>query len=314
MVGADAACIICESLERGEEIHRVGPFGLVCCPGCGLVRLSPQPDDTSLAAADYHDEGYSRALLGPLRELTLSRAKEKLELLRDAGVLRAGARVLDVGSSSGAFLEQAAAAGMRATGVEVGATTAAAARDRGLDVPTGTLEEALERLGEDRFDLVTFWDVRKHVRNPRRELRLARGLLAEGGRIAATFPNIEGWYPRATHRLIAGRTGFWEHPEVPVHLYDFAPATARALFARCGLGVELLRTLPVPFEHYRETTLSIDSLGGGRRARATRLAFEALRLAIYSPARLLDRSNSLFVCARAGSGGIADPGSGAGAG
>lgn len=191
----------------------------------------------------------------------------------------------------------AAGAGIDATGIEIGAATAAAARERGLDVITGTLAEALPLLGEQRFDLITFWDVLEHLRDPRNELELARGLLAPGGMVAATFPNVEGLYPTLTLRLLARRTGVWEHPELPVHLYDFAPGTARRLFERSGLEPRRLETQEIGFEFFRDVALAPERIGGGRRARLLRAAFDGLHRVAYPLARLSDRSNAIFVLA-----------------
>ncbi len=221
------------------------------------------------------------------------------ELLERAGIELSGRRVLDVGAASGAWLEVAAAAGAAACGVEVGAATSPAARERGLDVRTGTLAEAAAGLGGERFDLISFWDVLEHLRDPRAELALARELLAPGGAIAATFPNIEGLYPQLTLRLLARRTGVWEYPELPVHLYDFSPASARRLFEGCGYRVEAQSTHAIPFGFYRRTSLSPQRVGRRPRERALRAAFGALRLLAYPLARITDRGNAQFLLARA---------------
>jgi SAM-dependent methyltransferase len=250
-----------------------------------------------LDASYYQDPEFSRMLLGPLREITLARAGEKLPLLAGLGVVRRGGRALDVGCSSGAWLEVVGEAGMRATGVEVGEQTAEDARRRGLDVRTGTLAQVAAELAGEHFDLITFWDVLEHLRDPREELALVAELLAPGGVVAATFPNIGGWYPRITYRLLGKPTGRWEYPELPVHLYDFSPATATRLLERVGFQVRAIKTLETPFEFYRETSLSISRLGGGRRAWAIRASYEALRVVVYPAARVCDRGNAMFAAA-----------------
>lgn len=288
-------CIVCDHAGPFPAVW--GP--IVRCPRCRLAFQDPQPAEEEFERSYYHDPEFSRLLLGELREFTLRRAREKLELLRDAGAVRPGARLLDVGCSSGAWLEVARAQGMAATGVEVGEKTAQGALARGLDVRIGTLSETFPEGSAERFDLITFFDVLEHLRDPRLELLSAARLLAPGGLVAASFPNIEGWYPRITYRLLGRSLGVWEYPELPVHLYDFGPETARLLLERCGLAVRTMRTTPVPFSFYRSTVLSSDRLGRGPRAVLIRGLFEALRLAVYPPARAFDRQNALFVTASA---------------
>ena len=290
-------CIVCDAGGPFPLLWERGGFRLVRCPRCRLVFQSPQPCDAVLEGSYYHDEEFSRALLGELRAVTLENARRKLPLLRAESALEPGMRALDVGTASGAWIETLAALGVRATGVEVGEATSAAARARGLDVRTGTLGEALPGLGDERFDLITFWDVLEHLRDPRRELGLARGLLAPGGRVAATFPNVEGLYPRLTYTLLARRTGVWEYPELPLHLYDFAPATARALFERAGFDIRRVATLAVPYSAYRSTSLSAERVGTRPKERLLRAAFGALHAIAYPLARLMDRGNALFVIA-----------------
>jgi SAM-dependent methyltransferase len=292
--------VVCDTPPPFEFVFRPAgfPSSLVRCSGCGLVFQDPQPTDEVLAASYYHDPEFSRALMSEYRETSTARARHNLALLEAADAAQPGWRVLDVGCSSGAFLEAGAQAGMVLTGLEIGTATVDLARARGLDVRAETLGEALSSIGGERFDLVTFWDVLEHTRDPRRELELAARVLKRGGTVAATFPNIEGLYPQATYRILARRAGVWEYPELPLHLFDFAPTTARGLFESAGYAVASLRTHPVPFAFYRATSLSRQQLGSGKRGLALRLAFEALHVVFYPAAKLMGRQNALFLTAR----------------
>lgn len=290
-------CIVCDSSGPFSALFEQGGFRLVRCH-CGLVFQDPQPEENVLEACYYHDGDFSEALMGELRQITIDSARHKEELLRSAGVRLEGMRILDVGASSAAWLEVARAHGCRVTGVEIGAITAAGARSRGFDVRTGTLGEALGTLGEGQYDLITFWDVLEHLRDPRQELAMSRRLLTPDGLIAATFPNVEGLYPRLTYRLLARLTGVWEYPELPVHLYDFAPRTARSLFAAQGYAVQLIRTFATPFRHYRSTSLSPQRLGSWLPGKLLRAGFDVLHRIAYPLADAFDRGNSMFVLAR----------------
>lgn len=292
------ACILCGQTGPFPALYARGGHTLVRCPRCRLVFLDPQPDPAALERAYYHDAAFSQALVGELRGTTLERAREKLAFL--GGVARPGLRVLDVGASSGAWLEVAAAAGMTGVGIELGAATAASARERGLDVRTGTLQLIAPELPATGFDLITFWDVLEHLPDPRTELALARDLLAPGGAVAATFPNVDGLYPRLTRRLLTPLTGAWEHPELPVHFYDLSPMTARRLFAGQGLTVASVTTYATPYTHFQETSLAPGVTGHGRRGKAVRAAFDLLHRAAYPVARRTDRGNAMAVLAHRG--------------
>ena len=290
-------CLVCETEGPFDVIFRQGPHTLVRCPACELVFQEPQPTPEQLETIYGEDDDFVDQLEGPLRGLTLERARERLSLLESVTHVEPGGRALDVGCATGAWLEVAEAAGWTGTGVEVGRSQAEAARRRGLDVRTGTLEEIAPDLDGPGFDLITFWDVLEHMPDPRTNLELARGLLAPGGVIGMTFPNVEGLYPQLTYRLLTTRTGVWEHPHLPRHLYDFSPSTVSRLLERSGLRVRGVQTFTIGFENYLQTSLSPAVLGTDRGARKLRLAFGALRLVAYPVARLLDRGNGLFVAA-----------------
>jgi 2-polyprenyl-3-methyl-5-hydroxy-6-metoxy-1,4-benzoquinol methylase len=290
-------CIVCGRGAPFSLRYARHGFTIVSCDGCGLAFQDPQPTEEDLAKTYYHDEEWTRAILGPLREKVQQRARHQLDLLAEARVSPTGA-LLDVGCSIGEFMALAERAGWRATGVEIGAATAASARERGLDVRTGTLSDVAAELEPAGFSLVTFWDVLEHLRDPRHELELARRVLRPGGLLAAAMPNAAGWYPRATFTLIARPTGRWEFPELPVHLYDFSPDTLRRLLLNAGFQDVQVRTFATPFDYYRSTSLSIGALGGRWRGRALRAAFELIRLGVYPAARLADRQNAQFVTAR----------------
>lgn len=289
--------MLCDTPGPFELRYARDGYRLVRCPRCRLVFQDPQPGDEVLARSYYHDPDFARALVGELRSVTLANARRKLDRLRPEGLLDPGARVLDIGCSSGAWLELVAGGGVSATGIEMGQATAAAARRRGLDVHTGTLAETLPELEDQRFDLISFWDVLEHLRDPCRELELARGLLAPDGIVAASFPNVEGLYPSLTYRLLARRTGVWEHPELPLHMFDFAPGTARRLFERSGFEVRRIETYATPYGFYRSTSLSAERTGGGWRGRLLQASFASLKAVAYPLAELIDRGNALFVLA-----------------
>jgi SAM-dependent methyltransferase len=296
MASEPRPCILCGRPEPFEPFFEAGGCVMVRCPDCGLVFQHPQPsaevlDQTSFCSPQFADE-----LMGPLRELTLTRARERLEALQPLIAGRSGA-TLDVGCSSGAWLEVIEAEGWTGSGVELSENVAATARDRGLDVHAGSLSDAMPKLKDSRFDLITFWDVLEHVRDPRVELEQALELLADDGLIAATLPNLGGWYPRTTYRLFAKRIGVWEYPELPVHLYDFDKTTLARLLKGSGLEVAASKTWNAPFSYYRQTTLSPQAVGG-RKGPLIRGAFGLLHRLIYPLARLTDHGNTQFAAAR----------------
>jgi 2-polyprenyl-3-methyl-5-hydroxy-6-metoxy-1,4-benzoquinol methylase len=159
-------------------------------------------------------------------------AARAAEFLRIVGRYTRPGRILDVGCSAGFFLERARAEGWTTFGVEISNDTAELARGRGLDVFTGTLEQAGFRRGS--FDVVTMWDVLEHVEDPVAEIAITAEVLKEEGLLALSTPNIGGIFPRLSYRA-ARWTGRWPHPEPPHHLFQFSKATISRLLKQGGL-------------------------------------------------------------------------------
>jgi methionine biosynthesis protein MetW len=106
-----------------------------------------------------------------------------------------GSRVLELGCASGyvgrILIETK---GCRVTGIELDPKAAQEARDNGLEVIEGSLEETSFRASlEERFDIVLATDVLEHLRNPAPVLDDFKRWLAPEGRAIVAVPNIATW-------------------------------------------------------------------------------------------------------------------------
>ena len=109
------------------------------------------------------------------------------------GLVEAGSRVLEFGCSTG-YMSQVLRDRLGATivGVELNAEAAELATVHCDRVLVGDAEELdLEaELGVERYDAILFADVLEHLREPAVLLRRVRALVAEGGVVIASIPNI----------------------------------------------------------------------------------------------------------------------------
>jgi 2-polyprenyl-3-methyl-5-hydroxy-6-metoxy-1,4-benzoquinol methylase len=101
-------------------------------------------------------------------------------------------RVLDVGCDTGYLGTVLSALGGTVCGFEVDPVTAAEAANHLARVEVGDLErtDLVELFGAGNFDVVVFGDVLEHLRDPLPILRQARPLLAPGGSVIISTPNI----------------------------------------------------------------------------------------------------------------------------
>jgi 2-polyprenyl-3-methyl-5-hydroxy-6-metoxy-1,4-benzoquinol methylase len=106
-----------------------------------------------------------------------------------------GGELLDIGCGTGNFLAAAREAGYGVTGIELDRNAAGFARERlGLErVLPLTISEFVEQHAEERFDVVTFFEVLEHQAAPVEFLRQVKACARPGGVIALSVPNRERW-------------------------------------------------------------------------------------------------------------------------
>jgi O-antigen biosynthesis protein len=173
--------------------------------------------------------------------------------------VRDGARVLDVGCSTGYMAERLVARGCTVVGLERDPASAALAERWCERVIVGDVEDLGDRARiEAGFDVVLLGDVLEHLVDPWDTLRFVRGLLADGGVAVVSLPNVAAWPVRLG--LLAGRFEYSDFGLLDrTHLRFFTRATAHELFDRAGFVVErerfahlertpgpLRRALPLP--------------------------------------------------------------------
>jgi O-antigen biosynthesis protein len=132
--------------------------------------------------------------------MALSKYDIELDLANQQGtshamlveMVGANKRVLDVGCDTGYLGEVLAAFGNETSGFEINQTTAEEARRKLVRVEVGDLEDVdlVGVFGRGSFDVVIFGDVLEHLRDPLPVLRQARPLLAPGGSVLISTPNV----------------------------------------------------------------------------------------------------------------------------
>jgi SAM-dependent methyltransferase len=230
-------CCVCG--VPGSALYAVPPFGVVRCPVCGLVFVSPRL--TAGALQHFYDEpGYFEggvygqgSACSPA--MVLQRIWTGGRLAQISRLRPAPARLLEIGSGYGYFLADARSAGYDVRGVELSSTGAEhARRELGLDVFNGQLADSPELPAE----VICFWDTLEHVPDPLEFLRQVRARLAPGGAFALSVPS----FASLPARLL--RTRWWTlKPEQ--HIWHLTPATLQLLAARAGLVITSVTTSPL---------------------------------------------------------------------
>jgi SAM-dependent methyltransferase len=204
-------------------------FDLRRCQSCSLVWISnpPLPEEMgSHYGMDYHRAITTGAETFPERwELHRKRVSQ----------FKQSGSVLDIGCSSGSFLNALKTSNWRLHGIEMSPDEAQRARSRtGAEVFVGEIQDA--SFPENSFDLITCFDVLEHVYNPKECLEKVQYWLKPGGVFFVFIPNIEAWEARFF-------SSYWYGLEIPRHLFHFSPESLRQLTTRVGLQ-EVSQTTP----------------------------------------------------------------------
>jgi O-antigen biosynthesis protein len=146
-------------------------------------------------------------------------------------------RVLEVGCASGELGRLLRSRGHHVTGIELVPEMAERARHWLDRVETADVETDGFPFPPASFDAIVFADVLEHLVDPWRVLREAVAVLAEGGVIVASIPNLQNI--DVLRRLLRGR---WEYRERGItdfgHLRFFTLHTIRGLVAQAALTLE----------------------------------------------------------------------------
>jgi 2-polyprenyl-3-methyl-5-hydroxy-6-metoxy-1,4-benzoquinol methylase len=138
--------------------------------------------------------------------------------------------LLDLGAAAGFFVEQAAAIGWHAEGLELSKWASDYAKNVvGVQVGQGTLRDA--RYADRSFDAVTMWEVIEHLPDPRAELAEIRRILRPGGMLHFSTPDAGSAVARLSGRRWLG----WR--KIPEHLFYFDLPSLRQLLAHEGFEI-----------------------------------------------------------------------------
>lgn len=216
----------------------VGTFDVFRCGGCGLYLLHREPDGAA-PALDLDRTQFDEAF----RDLRVGNYRRILDDV-SSRVALGGARVLDVGSSTGWFLETAVERGCLCFGIEPDPFFCERARRSmpvGIEVVEGYFPRDVPREWEP-FDIITFHDVFEHLEDPRAILEACRGRLTDRGLVVLSLPSAHGFVYRLG--TLFYRLG-WKSPlermfqvNYPFpHLFYFTPESIGSLVAAAGFEV-----------------------------------------------------------------------------
>ena len=161
-----------------------------------------------------------------------------------------GKTVLDVGCATGYLARALVERGCVVSGFERDEEAAAEAAPHLEKLVTGDLEstDLVQAFGAASYDVVVLGDVLEHLRDPLPTLRQARAVLAAGGYVVASIPNVAHGSVRLA--LLQGRFDYQPLGLLDeTHLRFFTRESIERLFRLAGMApVDVRRTTAGLFE------------------------------------------------------------------
>jgi SAM-dependent methyltransferase len=233
--GAPGHCPVCGAtgaqvwLQAPDRFHgRRDPYTLARCPDCSIVWLvnAPQPREMHTHYTGAYDH-----LISEAGERSAARWEFRVRLVDQ---LKGSGALLDLGCSSGAFLNVLSKRRWSLYGIEMSEVSAKAAEAKtGAKVYAGEILDA--NFPPEFFDVITCFDVLEHLYEPRRVLARVAEWLKPGGIFYILIPNIDS----AEARIFKS---YWHGLELPRHLFHFSPTSLRFLAESAGLETLSIET------------------------------------------------------------------------
>jgi SAM-dependent methyltransferase len=245
-------CEICKGASTYLWVSIAG-YDHYRCRSCRYLFVYPRPAPSDLDR--YYEDATFYEKAENDGDRLVREAQHRVRLLNEVVSKNClHKRLLDVGCASGIFLEQARDDGWSVDGVELSGELARRAKDKGLAVKNGHLEEL--ELGQ--YSVVTAWEVIEHAIEPTRFLEKLSRHVPKGGIIALSTPLSDG----LPARVLKSRFPMLSPPE---HLSLFSRKAMTMVGERLALEVIHFRSF---------SNLGRENLSKGM----SRYVFDALRI------------------------------------
>lgn len=179
-------CPVCNSTNEIEIFYKEGGR-YVKCQDCTMVYLNPVFKDSALQ--DFYETNHSlqsEIVETDVDEFYIGIYRQGIESIKIKNEKMKN--ILDIGCSSGVFLDIARKYNINTYGIELNKTEYLFAQKKGHKVFNNLLEN-IEF--EQKFDAITMWDVFEHLKDGKFYLKLMKTLLNDNGVIFLQIPSSD---------------------------------------------------------------------------------------------------------------------------
>jgi len=150
-------------------------------------------------------------------------------------------KILEIGCGEGNFIEQLVSETTETWGVEPDISSADIATTKIFKVLLGTLDQVLDELPENYFDVIVLNDVLEHLLEPWDDLKLLKSKLKDQGAVVTSIPNVR--YSKNLFKMIFKRD--WKYTEDltldRTHFRFFTKKSIKRMFRESGYQIESIK-------------------------------------------------------------------------
>ena len=251
-----SACPACQAsnIQTVFEVkdHTVSNtlFTIMQCNHCSLRFTQNVPDQKAIIPY-YKSDKYishsnsSNGIINKLYQLVRTKTLVQKRKLIQKHTAKEKGSLLDVGSGSGAFVNEMKQQGWNVTGLEPDSD----ARNNALALYKLSLNDIADfkNLPANHYDAITLWHVLEHVHQLEIYIQQLKNLLKPQGRIFIAVPNY-------TSLDAENYNTHWAAYDVPRHLYHFSPKAMNMLIEKHGM--KIIAYQPMWFDSFYISMLS----------------------------------------------------------
>jgi 2-polyprenyl-3-methyl-5-hydroxy-6-metoxy-1,4-benzoquinol methylase len=222
-------CPVCDS-NLAVHIFDKSASSYFKCSSCSMVYLNPIM--TQKATIDYYTN------LNTGQGDTVSEDTGFYTEIYSLGIDSIennikGGRILDIGCSTGFFLDIAKNRGWDTVGIELGLDEAIVAESKGHKLFKNTIDVLSD---DEQFDAITMWDVLEHIPDGIDQINKIRTHLKEKGILFFQIPNSDSLAAKVMRSACRMFDGL-EH----TNLYN--PKTVEIIAEKCGFKIMNIRSV-----------------------------------------------------------------------